>query len=260
MRHELIDIDAHTLTFNADSHNEYIEADTIIGADGAFSRVATLAGIEQPPTVPLAQAEIELGDWDPAVTKVWFDVEKTRFFYWLIPESETRGVVGLIGEEDADVRAQLDSFLQAHGYEPLAYQSGRASLHRPLLRPWGRVGALPVYLVGDAAGQVKVTTVGGTVTGFWGARAVVDAILNGGTYSRTMRPLKRELDIHWFIRLLLERLGNPGYDRMVELINPAVVDFLASRNRDEMAGAFWKLLLLQPRFAGFATRFLAPAK
>jgi flavin-dependent dehydrogenase len=260
MGHQFDGVDGRALTLIADSQKEVIQANSIIGADGACSRVTAFAGIRQPPTVPLAQAEIELGDWDPAVTKVWFDIEKTRFFYWLIPESERRGVVGLIGEENADVRVLLDQFMQTHGFEPLAYQVGRAALHRPLLRPWGRVGELPVYLVGDAAGQVKVTTVGGTVTGFWGARALVEAILEDKPYTQTLRPLKRELDVHWLIRLLLERLGNRGYDRMVELINPAVVDFLASRNRDEMAGAFWKLLLLQPRFAGFAIRFLTPVK
>ena len=40
-----------------------------------------------------------------------------------------------------------------------------------------RVGAGNVYLVGDAAGQVKVSTVGGTVTGLRGAQAVALAIL-----------------------------------------------------------------------------------
>jgi flavin-dependent dehydrogenase len=261
MGHSFDGVDDRAVKINADSQQELIQTDTIIGADGAFSRVAAFAGLEPPPTVPLAQAEIELDDdWDPTITKVWFDVDETRFFYWLIPESEKRAVVGLIGEEDSDVRAILDRFMHAHGFEPETYQVGQAAMHRPVARPWGCVGELPVYLIGDAAGQVKVTTVGGTVTGFWGARAVVDAILNDKPYAQALRPLKRELDMHWLIRLFLERLGNQGYDRMVELINPSVVAFLAKRNRDEMAGAFWKLLLLQPRFALFATRLLTPAK
>ena len=260
MGHQFAGVTGEELHFRTKEEFLSVGADAVIGADGASSAVAAFAGIEQPSTVPLAQAEIELGDCDPAVTKVWFDVDETRFFFWLIPESETRGVVGLIGEEGADVRALLDRFMQRHGFEPEAYQVGEAALHRPGLRPWGCVGKLPVYLVGDAAGQVKVTTVGGTVTGFWGARAVVDAILNDKPYSQALRSLKRELDMHWTIRLFLERLSNQGYDRMVELINPAVVHFLAKRNRDEMAGAFWKLLLLQPRFALFAARLLTPAK
>lgn len=260
MGHRFAGVTGEELHFRAEDELLSVRADVVVGADGASSGVAAFAGIEPPPTVPLAQAEIELDDWDPAVTKVWFDVDETRFFYWLIPESEKRAVVGLIGEEDSDVRATLDRFMQAHGFESETYQVGQAAMHRPVMRPWGCVGELPVYLIGDAAGQVKVTTVGGTVTGFWGARAVVDAILNDKPYAQALRPLKRELDMHWLIRLFLERLGNQGYDRMVELINPSVVAFLAKRNRDEMAGAFWKLLLLQPRFAQFATRLLTPSK
>jgi flavin-dependent dehydrogenase len=121
-------------------------------------------------------------------------------------------------------------------------------MYTPGLRPWGRVGSLPVFLVGDAGGQVKVTTVGGTLTGFWGAQAAARAILTGGPYARLFWPLKWELDLHWFIRELLEQLNNPGYDRLVQQINPGVIKFLSRRSRDEMAGAFWRLLYLQPRY------------
>ncbi|OQY26350.1 MAG: hypothetical protein B6I38_11490 [Anaerolineaceae bacterium 4572_5.1] len=55
-------------------------ADVIIGADGAFSEVARAAGISTPPVVPLIQAEIALPPaWNPSLTKVWFDVEDTRY-------------------------------------------------------------------------------------------------------------------------------------------------------------------------------------
>ncbi len=232
-------------------------AKAVIGADGAFSKVADAAKIKRPVTVPLMQAEVSLpSDWNPAVTKVWFDVAETRFFYWLIPESDERAVVGLIADEKADARQILDRFIHKHEFEVLAYQAGQAAMHQPGLRPWGKVGDLPVMLVGDAAGQVKVTTVGGTVTGFWAAQAAANALMNGGAYPRDLRPLKRELDLHWIIRLLLERLDNPGYAFLIESINQNVVRFLGQRNRDEMAGAFWKLIFLQPRFIGLGLRLL----
>jgi len=37
-----------------------------------------------------------------------------------------------------------------------------------------------IFPIGDAGGQVKVTTVGGTVTGLWGGMAAVQAILGEG--------------------------------------------------------------------------------
>ena len=65
----------------------------------------------------------------------------------------------------------LDNFLNANRFVPLAYQSGQAGMYSPKTRAEISLSGLNVYLVGDAAGQVKVTTVGGTVTGFAGARA-----------------------------------------------------------------------------------------
>jgi len=234
-----------------------VVAQAVIGADGLFSEVAAAANIKHPPVVPILQAEVRLPPgWDPAVTQVWFDADETRFFYWLIPESVEKGVAGMVGDDRAETWSLLQGFLDRHGFQPLAYQGAQVAMHHPQLRPWERVGSAPVLLVGDAAGQVKVTTVGGTVSGLWGAAAAVRALLRGTPYAHELRPLKRELDLHWFIRLLLDRLDNPGYDRLVSSVTPAVQQLLSRRNRDEMAGGFWKLLLLQPRLLVLGLRLL----
>ena len=215
-------------------------ARAVIGADGVFSDVARAAGLKSPPAVPILQAEIRLpSGWDPAVTQVWFDADRTRFFYWLIPESLEHAVVGLVGDQRAETRALLECFLDHHGFQPQAYQASLVAMHHPRLRPWGRVGSAPVLLVGDAAGQVKVTTVGGTVSGVWGAAAAVRSLLRGTSYTQELRPLRCELDLHWVIRLLLDRLDNPGYDRLVSSITPAMQRFLSRHNRDDMANALW---------------------
>ncbi len=241
----------------ADGQSETVVARAVIGADGVFSDVAMAAGLQRPPTVPILQAEVNLPDgWDPAVTQVWFDTDETRFFYWLIPESAERGVVGLVGDDRVETRVLLQRFLTRYGFEPLAYQGAQVAMHHPRLRPWGQVGKAPILLIGDAAGQVKVTTVGGTVTGLWGAAAAAQALIRGTTYARELRPLKRELDVHWFLRWLLDRLDNPGYDRLVRSVTPAVQRFLSRRSRDEMAGAFWRLPLLQPRLLALGLRLL----
>jgi flavin-dependent dehydrogenase len=234
-----------------------VSARAVIGADGVFSQVARAAGLTAPPHVPIVQAEIELpNNWDPDVTKVWFDADQTRFFYWLIPESPARAVVGLVGAAESRTRMLLQKFMRRHGFRALAFQAGQVAMHHPRLRPCGRVGSLPVYLVGDAAGQVKVTTVGGTVTGLWGAQAAVNSLLTGTSYATQLRPLKRELDLHWFIRLLLERLDNPGYDQLLRFVSPAVQNLLGQHNRDEMLSVFWKFPFLQPRFLWFGLKLL----
>ena len=236
------------LVFLSGGRETLVTADHIIAADGFNSHTARSAGIPLPPTVPIIQAEVQLPPgWDPEVTKVWFDLDDTRFFYWLIPESPTRGVLGLVGAASAQTRQLLDDFLFKQGLRAEGYQASQVAMHHPGLRPWGKVGSTLVYLVGDAAGQVKVTTVGGTVSGFCGAHAAATAILEGTNYARELRLLKRELDLHWGIRYLLEALDNPGYDHLVGCITPSVMRFLGRYNRDQMAAVFWQLPFREPR-------------
>ena len=223
-------------------------AEAVIGADGVLSDVAVASGIGRPPSVPLIQAECPLPEgWDPSSCKVWFRVDETQYFYWLIPESDQNCVVGLIGEKGIRVRQLLDRFLGQLGLEPQAWQASHVAMHHPRLKPWTRIGNVPVYLTGDAAGQVKVTTVGGTVTGLQGAQAAARAILQGTSYRQELGAMKRELDLHWWIRWALERLDNQGYDDLVRAMSRGVREFLGTYNRDTMVPVFWKLPFLEPR-------------
>ena len=245
----------------SNSTETLIEADYLIGADGVASTVGKAAGLPDLLTVPLLQVEINLPEnWDPGVVKVWFDYEDTPYFYWLIPDSETKAVVGLITQPGANIRVLLDRFLAEKSFHPLAYQSGIAALYSPGNIIECRVGDLKVMLVGDAAGQVKVTTVGGTVTGLSGGQAAACAILDEVTYRKTRKGVTRELDLHLLIRKLLEKMDQKDYERLVELISPNVQSFLSRHDRDAMRYHFWKLILIQPRFIPLGIKLLLRRK
>jgi flavin-dependent dehydrogenase len=134
----------------------------------------------------------------------------------------------------------------------LELQSARIPAYRHFTRPWRRIAGCDVYLVGDAAAQVKVTTVGGLVTGLRGARAAADAILSGRNYLRDLKSLQRELSLHLFIRSVLNRFHTADYDRLLGLLNEKIIEVLAHYNRDHAAKILWRLLLAQPRFLGLA--------
>jgi len=241
----------------SNSTETLIEADYLIGADGVTNAVGKAAGLPNPPTVPLLQVEINLPEyWDSGVVKVWFDLGDTPYFYWLIPDSETKAVVGLITQPGANIRVLLDQFLAEKNFHPLAYQSGIAALYSPGNRIESRVGDLKVMLVGDAAGQVKVTTVGGTVTGLSGGQAAACAILEEVPYRKTRKGVARELDLHFFIRQLLEKMDQEDYVRLVGLLTPPVQSFLSKYDRDTMWCHFWKLILIQPRFVPLGLKLL----
>ena len=233
---------------------EEAEVSTVVAADGAISRVAKVAGWPTQPTVPLLQAIVRLPEGMPSdTTRVWFIPEDTPYFYWLIPDSPTRGVLGLIGEGGPETRRVLERFLEKQHLEPLEYQAARIPVYSGWIPVRRQLSGGEVYLVGDAAGHVKVTTVGGIVTGLRGAAGVSEAILNGKP-GRKLRDLKRELDIHLVIRKVIHDFNQARYSRLVDLLNARTRQDLEEHTRDEPGGVLWRLCLHQPRLLLFGLR------
>lgn len=231
----------------SDGNREEVHAGTIIGGDGAASRVARAAGWPALETVPLVQAIVRLPkDMPPDTARVWFVPQDTPYFYWLIPESATHGALGIIGEAGTDTRHQLEVFLEKRKLEAIEFQGARIPVYTGWVPVKRQVGAGFVYLVGDAAAQVKVTTVGGIVTGFRGSLGVAEAILNGGS-SRELRTLRRELDLHWLLRRSLHDFQQSDYSRLVDLLNAPAIRSLGEYSRDEAWRILWRICLRQPR-------------
>ncbi|HTW22397.1 MAG TPA: NAD(P)/FAD-dependent oxidoreductase [Candidatus Baltobacteraceae bacterium] len=230
-----------------DGVREEIRADTVIGGDGAASGVARAAGWSPLETVPLVQAIVPLPkDMAADTTRVWFVPDDTPYFYWLIPESRERGALGIIGEDGAHTRRCLERFLEKRGLEPTEFQAARIPVYNRWIPVQRQLGQSSVYLVGDAAAHVKVSTVGGTVTGFRGAIGVAESILGGGE-SRELRSLRRELDLHLLLRRSLHHFQQSDYSRLVDMLNDPAKRSLGEYSRDEAWKILWRVCLRQPR-------------
>jgi flavin-dependent dehydrogenase len=233
------------------------QADYVIGADGVHSAVALSGSRLEVEEVFLTQAIVHLPPGsDARCVRVWFDRSTTRFFYWLIPVARSKGAVGLIADNARQAERALHSFLGQLNLDPLELQVGSVATHGYSARPWAAVGGCRLLLVGDAAGQVKMTTVGGLVTGLRGARAAAEAIVDRVDYRRQLHGLKRELDVHLVIRAILDRFSDADYDALLRGLNPAVHSILEGHTRDEMARAFWYLPFAQPKLPYLAIRAL----
>ncbi len=240
----------------SDGSREEVHADTVVGGDGALSRVAKAAGWTPLETVPLVQAIVPLPkDMPPDSARVWFVPQDTPYFYWLVPESSTRGALGIIGVAGAETKLHLERFLEKRKLEPIEFQGARIPVYSRWIPVRRQVGAGSVYLVGDAAGQVKVTTVGGIVTGLRGALGVAQAILNGGS-SRELRSLRRELDVHLLLRRSMHEFQQADYSRLVDLLDDAAKHSLAEYSRDEAWKILWRVCLRQPRLVLLGLRGL----
>ena len=247
---------AFTVAYNGNGESREESTDILVGADGAFSKVARYVGWPKPSTVPLVQAIVELPkDMPLHTTRIWFVPEETPYFYWLIPHASRQGVLGLIGKEGQDVRGALECFLQKKDLEPIAFQNAQVSKYTQWIPFHRKIQESHVYLVGDAAGHVKVTTAGGIVTGFRGAQGVADAILNGGS-SRELRALRKELGRHMLMRRILHGFTQKEYARLLDILNPATKRLLGVFTRDETDKLLWNLFLRKPRLLLLGLRSL----
>ena len=131
-----------TLGVSGSAQTEQIDADTVIGADGAQSRVAQAAGWPRQRTVPLIQAIVKMpGDMPPDSVRVWFVPGDTPYFYWLIPESKETAALGLIGEDGHHARECLDRFMEKRHFEPLSFQAARIPVYEGWVPVERRLGA-----------------------------------------------------------------------------------------------------------------------
>jgi flavin-dependent dehydrogenase len=235
---------------------EELHARSVVGADGAASRVARTAGWAPIETVPLVQAIVRLPKDCPAdTTRVWFVPDDTPYFYWLIPESSKQAALGVIGEDGRDTAISLARFLEKRGLEPIEFQGARIPVYKRWVPVKRRVGNGNVYLVGDAAAQVKVSTVGGIVTGFRGAQGVADSILQTNR-GLELRRLRRELSTHWLLRRTMHYFQQEDYSRMVDLLNIATRETLSEVTRDESTRLLWNVLRRQPQLVLLGLRGL----
>jgi flavin-dependent dehydrogenase len=225
-----------------------ISTDILVGADGAQSAVSQAASRNGHPVAALVQARVFLPESQERDTyRVWFDTNRTNYFYWLIPESDRVAAVGLIAEDVPQAKARLIEFLQEKQLEAIEFQSAIVPMHRFGSANGVVVPNRNVFVVGDAAAQVKVTTVGGVVPGLYGARALAQAILNGRNYRKELNGLKMELNLHLLVRQVLNRFSDNDYDELIGMLDGGLKEVLEEWTRDELAQSFLRMIWTEPR-------------
>ncbi len=232
-----------------------VSTDVLVGADGVHSAVSQAASRDGHRVSALAQARVALPEnSDGGTYRVWFDTSRTNYFYWMIPESGRVAAVGLIADDGSQAKARLSEFLQERQLEAIEFQSSIVPMHRF----GGADGTMDanrnIFVVGDAAAQVKVTTVGGVVPGLYGAKALAQAILNGRNYRKELSGLKMELHLHLLVRHVLNRFSDQDYDELIGMLDGGLKDVLQEWTRDELTQCFLRMIWAQPRLITLGAR------
>ncbi len=221
-----------------------IEPDHIIGADGPFSRVAKFTGLYQNRKFFSGVQSRIKGNYDLDTYEAYFGKDYPGFFAWIVPESDTTARIGYVAEKDESIKGIDNKFISG---KCLDSQNGMIPIYKKIKVQKGNV-----YLVGDAALQVKATTAGGIIQGLKAARILAYCIEKNKNYNKKIKPLNRELWLHLKLKNVLSKFKDDDFVKLINLINQEKIKvILSAYSRDKPIPLVLNLLLKEPRFLYF---------
>lgn len=225
-----------------------IVADLVIAADGPLSKTAHAYGffaLERKNYFGI-QATVT-GNFDPQRYITYFGTEVCPdLFAWVVPESSTTARVGLAGL--GNTRHYFDKFMQKHNYNAVEMQAGTI----PLFYPRQELHKDNCYVIGDAAGYVKATTLGGIIPAMKQAAILVDCINTGKDFEKEVVPLKHRMQMHLSVKKVLDKFSDKDWNRLVGLMGQKrITNVLHQHSRENPLPILVKTLLLEPRFLYF---------
>ncbi|MBI2541644.1 NAD(P)/FAD-dependent oxidoreductase [Candidatus Woesearchaeota archaeon] len=253
LNHQFTGFDGKNMIIAKDKKNnktKKIKTDIIIGADGPYSAVAKAAGMGSNSRNYIGmQAKVKL-KMDTTAFETHFGSDFPDFFGWAVPESEEVARIGIGCFKNA--RHYFYKFLEkrAGSRNTLCWESGLI----PLYHPKRLIQKDNVYLIGDAAAQVKATTGGGIIPSLKAAHTLCDCIANNKSYSKEFkRHSGMELLLHLKIRNMLNRFSDKDYDGLLSLMDQEKVRrTLKKYDRDTPIPLMASLLIKEPRFLLFS--------
>jgi len=227
-----------------------LKTDIIVGADGPYSAVAKAANINSNSKNYIGiQAKVKLS-MDTTAFETHFGSDFPNFFGWCVPESEDTVRLGIGCFENAQEYFYKFLKKRTNKKDILCWESGLI----PLYNPKRLLQKDNIYLIGDAATQVKATTGGGIIPSFKAAQTLCDCIVNNKNYNKEFKKQSgRELLLHLKIRNVLNKFSDKDYDKLLNLMNKDKVrKILKKYDRDTPIPLVTNLLIKEPRFLYFS--------
>lgn len=248
----MIDIRNESIFVEHGGRGELLKAKVIVGADGYNSKTRSLLGIDiaRDKFVHTFQANIK-GVYNPNYVKVFLCPYIKDFFGWMIPESSDIARVG-IGTAEGNPKEAFDMLLADRNINQELFSKSSSLI--PIGEPLNGIVNENVLLAGDAAFHTKATTGGGIISGISAADACAAAIVfylkNNKpleNYEKNLKPLNKELKIHWKIRSYLNSLPEQNLDKLfVKLKKAKIEEFLEKEGDMDKPTKFVGKLLRKP--------------
>ena len=206
---------------NSKSYN----TDIIIGADGPVSRVNKIAGIQGKKHWVAKQIKVKYRT-DPSTYRVFFNIPD--FFSWVVPESESVARIGCASEKNVNFHFQsLIKRLKVSEKNIIENQGALI----PQYSPFQKYSKDNVYLIGDAASQVKSISGGGLLPSIKAGHALADSLNSNKSYFSELKNLRKNLNLNYLTRKFLNRLSEKDYDELIRILNRCNLNHL---DRDDL--------------------------
>jgi digeranylgeranylglycerophospholipid reductase len=240
---------------------EKVDYDILIGADGPLSKTAKsffpknklkyYTGIQA-----IVKGKFENDTYDVFVGDAFPD-----FFGWCVPESITRARIGLAAK--IHTKKHFDALckkLNIKKKDILEYQGGLIPIYNSKNKIHTKYKNKHIFLIGDAAGQVKSTTGGGIVPLLQYAKYLTDCI-NKKQYSNYSNSIwqkeNRGLFLHLIIRKMLDDFNDNDYKKLIRILSSRkATRILGNTSRDNVVTLSTRLILANPLHVLYAPRFL----
>lgn len=261
LNHSFLKKEQQNLVIKDKTNNQeiLIKPDITIAADGPLSKTTKAHKIfHKNRTNYFGIQATVTGKFNPNSFEVYFGEDYCKdFFVWVVPENKNTARVGLCSKQNS--KAIFDKFIQQHKeWEIKDLQAGVIPiyLHSQIIQKDN------FFIVGDAAGQVKATTLGGLIPGLRAAESLANSIepkrpVKCTTYHKGTRKLRLELLLHQKIRSTLDKFSNKDWDLLLKLINQKKTQkILQKYSRDNPFPLITWMLIKEPRFFLFAKHLL----
>ena len=219
------------------SKKEY-ETDLIVGADGPKSLVAQTANIYgNRKFLHGWQARCKYPELEEGVTEIRLNLGE---FSWIVPEDNKIARVGVLGNHNLKLKQDYKKILNAS--KILEDQSGTI----PLYNPKQKLRKDNVFLIGDAATQVKATTYGGIIYGLIAGDFLAN---NKETYEKNFnKKLGKDLWISLKMREMMNSMNEQQCNDLIEIFQKENnIDILSKSDRNFPSKFLFQLLMKEKK-------------
>lgn len=247
--HKFVGMDKGKIRLETRDGVKIVESGVVVGADGPVSSVAKEAGLFGKREFWIGAQGIIKGNFDPDMFSVYLGDVCPGFFAWIVPENEKIARVGLATKNNPKI--YYDRFVADKGKQ-IGMQGGIIPVYNPRIKTQKQ----NIYLLGDAATQVKSTTGGGIISGMLCAQALCEALVYDKDYEKLWRErLGKELYMHRVLRNALDKFSQKDYDELLGVVsNERVKEVLGRYDREFPSKLIFRLLISQPKFLKFISK------